>query len=148
MSNAATGADRQGMHPSQILTLVIGAAYTLGGLAGFLVTGLDNFAGITDRTLLGFEINPLHNIVHLVIGILGLLMFRTLASARGYGWVLAIGYGAAFLYGLLAVGNPDINLLSINQADNVLHAVSALAGLVIALWPARDHANARTATAR
>jgi len=49
--------------------------------------------------------------------------------------------GAAFVYGLWAVNDEDINFLNINAADNVLHAVSAVLGLVIALWPAR-----RTAT--
>jgi hypothetical protein len=50
------------------------------------------------------------------------------------GW-LAAGYGLAFLYGLFAAGNSDINFLSLNGADNGLHLVSAVAGLAIALWP-------------
>jgi hypothetical protein len=45
-------------HPSQLLALAIGAVYTLVGLLGFLVTGFDNFAAETNKTLLGFEINP------------------------------------------------------------------------------------------
>jgi uncharacterized membrane protein YuzA (DUF378 family) len=65
-------------HPSQLLALAIGAVYTLVGIAGFLVTGFDNFASETDKTLLGFEINPLHNIVHLVIGLAGLALWRRL----------------------------------------------------------------------
>ena len=124
-------------HPSQLLALAIGAVYTLVGMAGFLVTGLANFASETDKTLLGFEINPLHNLVHLVIGLAGLAMWRQLDTARTYGWLLAAGYGVAFLYGLFAAGNSDINFLSINGADNGLHLLSALAGVAIALWPAR-----------
>jgi hypothetical protein len=124
-------------HPSQLLALAIGAVYTLVGILGFLVTGFENFAAETDKTLLGFEINPLHNIVHLAIGLAGLVMWRRLDSARLYGWLLAAGYGLAFLYGLFAAGNSDINFLSLNGADNGLHLVSAVAGLVIALWPAQ-----------
>ena len=123
-------------HPSQLLALAIGAVYTLVGLLGFFITGFDNFAAETDKTLLGFEINPLHNLVHLAIGIVGLAMWRRLDTARAYGWLLAAGYGLAFLYGLFAAGNSDINFLSINGADNGLHLVSALAGLAIAFWPA------------
>jgi hypothetical protein len=123
-------------HPSQLLTLAIGAVYTLVGIAGFLVTGFENFAAETDKTLLGFEINPLHNIVHLAIGLAGLALWRRLDTARTYGWLLAAGYGLAFLYGLFAAGNSDINFLSINGADNGLHLVSAVAGVAIALWPA------------
>jgi hypothetical protein len=124
-------------HPSQLLALAIGAVYTLVGILGFLVTGLEDFAAETDKTLLGFELNPLHNIVHMAIGLAGLALWRRLDSARLYGWLLAAGYGATFVYGLLAAGNRDINFLSINGADNGLHLVSAIAGLAIALWPAQ-----------
>jgi Domain of unknown function (DUF4383) len=123
-------------HPSQLLARAIGAVYTLVGLLGFLVTGFDNFAAETDKTLLGFEINPLHNLVHLAIGLAGLALWRRLDTARTYGWLLAAGYGLAFIYGLFAAGNSDINFLSLNGADNGLHLVSAAAGLAIALWPA------------
>ena len=132
-------------HPAQLLALAIGVVYTLVGIAGFFVTGFENFAAETDKTLLGFEINPLHNIVHLAIGLAGLAMWRRLDTARTYGWLLAAGYGLAFLYGLFAAGNSDINFLSINGADNVLHLVSALAGLGIALWPATRTVRADTA---
>jgi ABC-type transport system involved in multi-copper enzyme maturation permease subunit len=123
-------------HPAQLLALAIGAVYTLIGVAGFFVTGFDNFAAETDKTLLGFEVNPLHNIVHLAIGLAGLALWRRLDTARTYGWLLAAGYGLAFIYGLFAAGNRDINFLSLNGADNILHLVSALAGVAIALWPA------------
>lgn len=124
--------------PFQWLTLVIGVVYLLVGIAGFLVTGFDGFAEHDDgRTLLGFAINPLHNIVHLLIGFLGLVLWVTPGAARTFGWLLFIGYGAAFVYGLIAVNDPEINFLNINDADNWLHVVSAVAGLVIALWPYR-----------
>ena len=123
-------------HPSQLLALAIGAVYTLVGILGFLVTGFDNFATETNKTLLGFEINPLHNLVHLAIGLAGLALWRRLDTAKTYGWLLAAGYGLAFLYGLFAAGNSDINFLSLNGADNGLHLVSAAAGIAIALWPA------------
>ena len=135
-------------HPAQLLALIIGAVYTLVGIAGFFVTGFENFAGETNKTLAGFEINPLHNIVHLAIGLAGLALWRRLDTARTYGWLLAAGYGLAFLYGLFAAGNSDINFLSINGADNGLHLVSAAAGVAIALWPADRTARADTADRR
>ena len=130
--------------PFQWLALVIGAVYLLVGIAGFFVTGFDGFAEHDhDQTLLGFAINPLHNIVHLLIGILGLTMWSSPERARTFGWLLVVGYGAAFVYGLFAVNNPDINFLNINAADNWLHILSVAAGLAIALWP-RKHANTTT----
>jgi hypothetical protein len=135
-------------HPSQLLALAIGVIYTAVGVLGFLVTGFEDFAAETDKTLLGFEVNPLHNIVHLVIGLAGLALWRRVDTARTYGWLLAAGYGLAFIYGLFAAGNSDINFLSINGADNGLHLVSAVAGLAIALWPAQRTAPGSAADRR
>ncbi len=118
----------------QKAALAIGAVYTLIGLLGFAVTGFDDFAEKTGETLLGFEINPLHNIVHLVIGIAGLAMWWRPVLARTFGWMLFVGYGATFFYGLAVAGQEEGNILSINVADNFLHLASALAGLAIALY--------------
>ncbi len=125
-------------HPAQWLTLTIGVVYTLVGVAGFAVTGFDGFASPEGELLLGvFEVNPLHNIVHLIIGLAGIALWNDLGRARTYGWLLAIGYGATFVYGLVVAGSSgEENVLALNQADNWLHLGSALAGLVIALWPA------------
>ncbi|MEE6274122.1 DUF4383 domain-containing protein [Georgenia wangjunii] len=144
----STATDRKAPH--QYLALVIGVVYLLVGVAGFFVTGFDGFTEHNhDQTLLGFAINPLHNIVHLVIGLAGVIMWSKASSARTYGWLLAIGYGAAAIYGFIVADNPDANLLNINQADNWLHVVSALAGLAIALWPRRDDGRAAgTSTTR
>ncbi|GAB2475029.1 hypothetical protein GCM10027063_14870 [Promicromonospora xylanilytica] len=131
--------------PYQWLALTIGVVYLLVGIAGFFVTGFDGFAEHDHgQTLLGFAINPLHNIVHLLIGLLGVTMWSSPGRARTFGWLLVIGYGAAFVYGLIAVNNPDINVLNINAADNWLHILSVVAGLAIALWPRRHGGTAST----
>ena len=132
------------------LALVIGAAYVPLGIVGFLVTGFDNFAEPTNERLLGiFEINPLHNVVHLVLGLLGLVLAARLATARLYGWLLALGYGAAFAFGLYAVDHGDSNVLSLNHADNWFHLASAAVGVIIALLPAtRAYRSRRPAPAR
>jgi hypothetical protein len=127
----------------EILGLAFGAIYLLVGIVGFFITGFDDFAGHGDHTLLIFDINPLHNIVHILIGVAGLVLSRTLAGARTYGWLLAVGYGAAFVYGLLAVGE-DWDVLNLNGADNVLHIATALVGLVIALLPVRTAVSDRS----
>jgi hypothetical protein len=143
MSAAARNTDTGARPWPQILALVFGAVYLLVGIVGFFVTGFDDFAGNSQHEmLLFFMINPMHNIVHIVIGIAGLLLARTLAGARTYGWLLAVGYAAAFVYGLFAVGE-SWDFLNINSADNVLHLLTALVGLVIALGPVRTTATAR-----
>ena len=115
----------------QTLGLAFGAIYLLVGIVGFFVTGFDNFAANgQDEVLLFFMINPLHNIVHILVGVAGLALSRTLAGARTFGLLLAVGYGLAFLYGVLAVGK-DWDILNINWADNVLHIASTLVGVAI-----------------
>lgn len=127
-------------HPAQYLALAIGVIYTIVGIWGFVQTGFDGFVEPEGELILGlFEVNPMHNIVHLVIGLAGIALWQPLSRARIYGWLLAVGYGAVFLYGLF-VANQDTqaNFLALNWGDNWLHLASALAGLVIALWPADE----------
>ena len=114
----------------EILGLAFGAVYLLVGIVGFFVTGFDDFAGHSHESLLFFDINPLHNVVHILIGVAGLALSRTLAGARTFGLLLAAGYGLAFVYGLFAVGQ-DWDVLNLNWADNVLHLASALVGAAI-----------------
>jgi len=136
MAHSAAPQSAHGVH--QGLALIVGVVFLLVGAAGFIVTGFGDFTAQDEsETLLGFAINPLHNVVHLVIGILGVSLWVTSAGARTFGWILLIGYGAAFVYGLSAIGWSDINYLNINDADNWLHLGSAVVGLLIAVWPAR-----------
>ena len=134
-----TGAGRRAMTWPQTLALVFGAVYLVVGIIGFFWTGFDNFAGNSQHDMLIglFMINPLHNIAHILVGVLGLALGRTLAGARTYGWLLAVLYAVLFVYGLIAVGQ-SWDFLNINAADNVLHILTAAVGLVIALGPVRE----------
>ena len=131
-SNTTSGSGKD-RHWAQWLALAIGVAYTLVGIAGFFVTGFDEWVNPDGELLLGFGVNPLHNLVHLAIGLAGLAMWGNRQTARGYGLILAIAYLPTFLYGLF-VANSDTqaNFLALNWADNGLHLVSAIAGLAIA----------------
>ena len=115
----------------QVLGLAFGAIYLLVGIVGFFVTGFDHFADNSQHEmLLFFMINPLHNVVHILIGVVGLALSRTLAGAKTFGLLLAVGYGLAFVYGVIAVGQ-SWDFLNINWADNVLHILSAVVGAAI-----------------
>ena len=139
-----TGAGRRTL--PQTLSLVFGVVYLLVGIVGFFVTGFDDFAGNSQHErLIGlFMINPLHNVAHILVGLAGIALAKTLASARTYGWLLAVLYGALFVYGLVAAG-ASWDFLNINAADNVLHIATALVGVVIAVLPVRDAVPGRTA---
>ena len=130
----------------ELLALGFGAIYVVVGLVGFLVTGFDGFAEPnTDEHLLGiFEVNPFHNVGHLLTGMTGLLLGRTLGGARAYGWVLVVSHIGLLLFGLLFANEETaLNFFSFNAADNVLHVGVILVGLVIALLPVRSGASRR-----
>ena len=133
----------EGLDNGRRLALAIGAAYVLVGVLGFFVTGFENFAGVTGKKLIFFEINPLHNVVHLLIGFGGLALYKRRDTARIYGIALIVGYGATFAYGLATAGKDTAaNFLSLNAADNGLHLVSAVAGALIVALTASKRAHA------
>ena len=142
MAASADNTGRQGKTWPELLALTFGAVYLLVGIVGFFITGFDNFADNSQHEmLLFFMINPLHNIAHILVGVLGLLLGRTLAGARTYGWLLAGLYAVLFVYGLIAVGE-SWDFLNVNAGDNVLHIATAVVGLVIALLPVRNTVDA------
>ncbi|MER5268589.1 DUF4383 domain-containing protein [Actinosynnema sp. NPDC002837] len=133
-----------GLQPAQVLAGLVGLVFLALGVLGFVRTGFGDFAGDQHAMLLGFALNPLHNVVHLAFGVLGLLMASTSGLARLYGWILFLGYGAVLLWGLALAGvfstNPVAGLgnpLALNVNDNWLHLGLAAVGLLIAVLPAR-----------
>jgi hypothetical protein len=142
-ASAGNNVAGRGKTVPEILALAFGAVYLLVGIIGFFVTGFDNFAGNEQHEMLIglFMINPLHNIAHILVGVAGLVLARTLAGARTYGWLLAGLYAVLFVYGLIAVGQ-DWDFLNVNAGDNVLHILTAVVGLVIALLPVRSAVDA------
>ena len=125
----------RGMTWPETVGLLVGAAYTVVGVAGLLITGFEDFFGHSGDSLLGFMINPFHNLVHVVQGLTGLVLARTLAGARIYGWLLAVVGGTSFVYGLVATGRAW-DFLGYNWPDNFLHLATALIGAVLVAGPA------------
>ncbi|MEO6085813.1 MAG: DUF4383 domain-containing protein [Umezawaea sp.] len=123
---------------------LVSLLFIAAGVVGFLRTGFGDFAGEQHSMLLGFAVNPLHNVIHLAFGVLGLLLAGSSALARAFGWILFIAYGAVFIWGLMLAGvistNPVSalgNPLALNANDNWLHLGFAAVGLLIAVLPAR-----------
>lgn len=135
---------RARVQPTQVLAGLVALAFLALGIAGFVRTGFSDFAGHGHGMLLGFAINPLHNVVHLLFGVIGVLLAWSSVTARLFGWLLFAGYGVLVIWGLALVGltstNPVSELgnpLNLNVADNWLHLGIAVVGLVIAIVPLR-----------
>ncbi len=121
---------------TRYFALVIGVVYVLAGLAGFIPalgterTTPDLIVDAQYRNVLGlFPANILHHLVHLAIGILGILAYRSYANARNYSRVLAVVYGLLAVMGLIDAGNLNttFDLIPIFGNDVWLHALTALA---------------------
>jgi hypothetical protein len=124
--------------PVQIAALVVGVAFLVPGVLGFIpgaTTHYDmlDFAGHeSGAKLLGvFGISVLHNIVHLAFGVAGLVFARTLSGARGYLIVSGVIYLLLSIYGLIIDHDSAANFVPIDAADNWLHLVLAAGMLVL-----------------
>jgi hypothetical protein len=122
--------------------MVVAAVFLLVGILGFIPGATTDYDGMTfaghesTAMLLGvFHVSILHNIVHLLFGIAGLAMARTVSGAAAY----LIGGGVVYLvlwvYGLVIDQDSAANFVPVNGADNWLHLVLGVGmiGLGVAL---------------
>ncbi|WP_426998777.1 DUF4383 domain-containing protein [Pseudarthrobacter sp. N5] len=129
--------------PNRLIATVFGAVYLLVGLLGFAVTSGIGFFATEGRSLIIFEVNPLHNIIHLAIGaallyagLNGTQLARTVNASVG-GVYLLVG-----IVGLFLLTSP-LNIIALNGADNVLHLASAVLLLGVGLSLDKSPAAAR-----
>ena len=125
----------EGKTLAQVYALALGAVLVLVGIVGFLAEPSFGIGDSADRgTLILFDVNGWHNVVHLLSGVAGLALAGTAAKAR----LFCIGYGAIYvvvtILGLIVGdGGLLLSLIPINTADNLLHGVIAVTGLAIGL---------------
>ena len=132
--------------PNRLVGTIFGIVYLLVGLAGFVVTGGVSFAATEGEPLLVFDVNPLHNIVHLLIGAALLIAARTsVRAAKGTNTTVGAVYLLVGILGLFLVGS-SANILALNGADNVLHFASAILLLGVGLAADKNLQHVATGT--
>jgi hypothetical protein len=121
--------------PRNILIAIAGGVFFIVfGAIGFTVTPGIEFSGADGGVLFTlFELNPLQNIVHLVLGaaLLGGALISTKVSALTNGIVGALFFALGF-YGLFAVESPG-DVFASNTWGNALHFGSAAMLLAVSL---------------
>jgi hypothetical protein len=124
--------------PVQLAALAVGAVFLLVGILGFIpgiTTNYDqlSFAGHhSGALLLGvFNVSVLHNIVHLLFGVAGLVLSRSFSGARGFLIGSGIIYALLWIYGLVIDHQSSANFVPLNTADNWLHLILAVAMLAL-----------------
>jgi hypothetical protein len=103
----------------QRVALIFGVVFILVALGGFITpggTGMEAHVDQAPKELGLFPINLLHNLVHLLFGIWGVLAARTFPAAKTYCQVAgviylvltALGFVAPDTFGLIPIGGNDI----------------------------------------
>jgi hypothetical protein len=138
-------------NPGAAGAFAVGVVFLLVGILGFIpgITthyGDMTFAGHDSMAkLLGvFMVSVLHNIVHLLFGIAGILLSRTVPSARNYLIGGGVIYLVLWLYGLVIDQTSSANFVPINTPDNWLHFVLGVGMIALGvLLTRRSAANRR-----
>jgi Domain of unknown function (DUF4383) len=114
-----------GRSPVQTFSLAFGLLYLLIGLAGFTVTGFDDFmAEPVGGTLIIFGLNPLHNIVHILIGAAWAVSSRTHIGAKNVSLAIGAAYALVAILGFFGA-LKFLSIDSLADPDNFLHIVTA-----------------------
>jgi hypothetical protein len=133
--------------PVQATALVVGAAFLLVGILGFVPGVTSNagelaFAGHhSGAMLLGvFQVSVLHNVVHLAFGVAGLLLSRGPGSSRQFLLWGGVVYLVLWIYGLVIGHGSPANFVPLNDADNWLHLVLGAGMLALGVVLGRKRA--------
>lgn len=133
---SATVAGRE-MTPVQLGAGAVGVVFLLVGVLGFVPGVTTNYGEMTFAShesgamLLGlFGVNILHNIVHLLFGVVGVATARSAAAAKNFLLIGGVIYLVLWVFGLAIDLESAINFVALNTADNWLHFVLGV-GMVI-----------------
>jgi hypothetical protein len=120
--------------PNRIVAVAFGAVYVLVGLLGFFATSNVGFISPDGGLLLGiFEVNPLHNVAHLLIGAALLIAgLSNVSAAKGTNTTIGAVYLVLGIIGFF-IENTAANILALNTADHFLHLLSAVVLLAVGL---------------
>ena len=134
--------------PNRLLGIFLGIVYTIDGIYGFFLTSETSFASTSGPKVLDlFQTNPLHNLVHVVVGLA--LLTAALVGPRAAKAMNTV-FGAVFLlvgvvgFVVTGSGNP-LNILALNGADTVLNFATAVVLLCVGLGADRVARSAKAA---
>lgn len=125
--------DTQSEKFARTAAAVVGAVFVVVAILGFIPGITTNYSDMTfaghtsDAKLIGiFEVSVLHNIAHLLLGVVGLACSRRAINAAWYLIVGGIVYALLWIYGLAVGEESSANFVPLNSADNWLHFVLAI----------------------
>lgn len=109
---------------NRTLALIIGIVFTILGIVGLFIA-----PGMRVRSLLGFDIDVVHSIFHLITGLLGLIAAFT-GWPRLFNQIFGVIYLILGLAGLIYPGlyarGMFLGIMHMNAADHVLHLITGI----------------------
>lgn len=116
---------------ARFLAVLIGIAFIAAGVAGYMPQFVQN-----DLLFGYFEANTVHNIVHIVTGVLAIMA----ATSRSLTKSFFVLFGLIYLVvgGLGYYRDGDLYLMHMNNADNLLHLALGVVLLLIGLNTSRE----------
>ena len=137
----------------QRAAMLFGIIFLLVGVLGFIpgITSdygrLDVFDDVGAKLLGIFGVNILENIVHLLVGVLGVAAARSWAASKNYFIWVGVVYLALWLYGLIIDEHESAaNFFGMNDASHWLHFVLGVTMVAIGYLLSRRVVADRTAT--
>ena len=133
MSARTDGRAATGRTAVQKAAALVGIVFLAVGVLGFIPGITTNYDTLqfashhSEAKLLGlFQVSILHNIVHLLFGVAGLALARSIRGAKNYLVVGGIIYLVLFIYGLAVPMESAANFVPLNTADDILHVLLGL----------------------
>ena len=131
---------------TRYFVLIVGAAFVAAGIAGFIPFFTPHASPeapnlIVDASygyLLGlFPVNIIHNLFHFAVGVMGVLAFRSYASALQFSRFLGITLGVLTLMGMIPALNTGFGVWPLYGHDIWLHGLEAVVGLYLGFFAAQ-----------
>jgi len=136
---------------TRTFAMIFGIVFLIVGAGGF-IPGLTTMGGmhadadsqVKMVNMFGYElklfpVNVLHDVVHILFGIWGVLAARTLGGARAYFRGVAIIYAVLAVMGFIPPLNTTFGFIPLYGNDIWLHAVLAIVAAYFG-WLNRDPA--------
>lgn len=118
--------------PARLYATVVGALLVIAGIVGFFYSASFGSPGEVEEVFGLFAVNAWENVFHILTGAIGL--FVAGYAAKQYAVTLGALYLIAALWGF-AIGSGDsiLGFLPVDTADNLLHAIFGVLGILAAI---------------
>ena len=114
---------------NRIVAFIIGIVFLIIGILGLILH-------TTSGSIFGFQVDLVHNLVHLVTGILGIAAAYT-GYSRLFNQVFGIIYLALGILGLFPgvyFGGRLLGIMHVNGADNLLHLIVGIVASAVGFF--------------